>query len=115
MFSSRLPSAIVPNAIALATARLRETGQVWIDLTETNPTTVGIRYPAELLQVLADPRGLVYEPRPLGLAVAREAVAADYGRRGMPVEADRIVVTSSTSEAYAMLFKLLCDPGDEVL
>jgi aspartate/methionine/tyrosine aminotransferase len=31
------------------------------------------------------------------------------------VPADRIVLTASTSEAYSLLFKILCDPGDEVV
>jgi aspartate/methionine/tyrosine aminotransferase len=115
MFSSRLPSALASNSIARALAQLRDSGQAWLDLTETNPTVAGIRYPAGLLQPLADPGGLVYEPQPFGLDVAREAVAGDYARRNTPVAPDRIVLTSSTSEAYALLFKLLCDPGDEVL
>ena len=63
---------------------------------------------------LADARARVYQPSPLGLEAARAAVAADYAGRGI-VPSDRIVLTASTSEAYALLFKLLCDPGDEVL
>src|SRR4029077_14820984 len=59
---------------------------------------------------LADPRAMVYEPAPLGIASAREAVG-----RETSVEPSRIVLTASTSEAYAFLFKLLCDPGEEVL
>ena len=68
-----------------------------------------------MLSGLADPRGLVYRPEPLGLAVAREAIAADYRRRAIAVPADRIVVTASTSEAYSLIFKVLCDPGTEIL
>ena len=56
-----------------------------------------------------------YEPSPLGLPEAREAVARDYARRGIAVPPERIVLTASTSEAYSLLFKLLCDAGDEVL
>jgi alanine-synthesizing transaminase len=54
---------------------------------------------------------LTYRPAPLGLPDAREAIAEDYARRGLRVAADRIVLTSSTSEAYSILFKLLGDPG----
>ena len=85
------------------------------DLTVSNPTQAALDYPPDLLSPLADTRGLVYRPHPLGLESAREAVAADYARRGLSVSPDRIVLTSSTSEAYSLLFKMLCDPGDEVL
>lgn len=115
MFSSRLPSSLAPNALTEALRDLRASGEPWIDLTETNPTTVGLAYGAELLAPLADARGRHYEPAPLGLLGAREAVAADYLRRGRRVPADRVVITASTSEAYSLLFKLLCDPGDVVL
>src|SRR6185295_17363779 len=81
----------------------------------TNPTRVGIAYPPSLLAPLADPGSLAYAPAPRGLAGAREAVAIDYIRHGLEVDPDRIFLTASTSEAYSLLFKLLCDPGDEVL
>ena len=67
------------------------------------------------MQPLADPGGVRYAPRPFGLDSARAAVAAEYARVGTPVASDRIVLTASTSEAYALLFKLLCNPGDHVL
>jgi aspartate/methionine/tyrosine aminotransferase len=68
-----------------------------------------------MLRPLADRRGLVYRPEPLGLAAAREAIAADYRRRGVSVPAGRIALTASTSEAYSLLFKVLCDAGAEIL
>jgi aspartate/methionine/tyrosine aminotransferase len=87
-----------------------------IDLTETNPTRVGIAYPedelAELLRRGASP---VYEPHPLGLLSAREALAAALSTPGDPVSAEDLVLTASTSEAWSFLFKLFGDPGDEVL
>src|SRR5207245_2597755 len=86
-----------------------------IDLAESNPTRVGFAYPADLLAPLADPRGLTYAPHPFGLIEARRAVAADFKRRGIDVSPERIALTASTSEAYSILFKLLADPGDEVL
>src|SRR5439155_10067727 len=70
---------------------------------------------ADLLTPLGDARGLTYNPHPFGLIDARRAVAADYERRAIEIAADRIVLTASTSEAYSLLFKLLTDPGDEVL
>jgi aspartate/methionine/tyrosine aminotransferase len=113
-FSSRTP-ALEPNRLSEALLRLRREGAVLIDLTETNPTTVGLSYPVGLLDGLADPRGLRYEPAAFGLRAARGAVAKDLGRHGPPPDPDRIILTASTSEAYSYLFKLLCDPGDEVL
>jgi aspartate/methionine/tyrosine aminotransferase len=115
MFSRRTPRDIEPNRLSLALEARRRAGAPILDLTQSNPTAVGIPYPADLLAPLAEPGSLAYEPTPGGLASAREAVAADYARRGIVVDADRILLTASTSEAYAFLFKLLCDPGDVVL
>ena len=113
MFSSRLPAALTPNAITQAAAALRERGVPLLDLTETNPTAVGLPYPEDLLAPLAGAGALRYAPDPLGLASAREAVARAYGSAG--VDAGQVMLTASTSEAYALLFKLLCDPDDNVL
>jgi alanine-synthesizing transaminase len=115
MFSSRLPSALEENAVTRALARLRAAGTPILDLTETNPTQVGIPYPPDLLAALASPSALSYTPEPLGLPSAREAVSREYARQGAVIPPDRIVLTASTSEAYSTLFKLLCDAGDEVL
>ena len=115
MFSSRLPESLAPNVLSRTVDRLRAAGATLLDLTATNPTDVGLSYPPNLLQSLAAPEGARYAPAPLGLPQAREAVAADYARRRIDAAADRIVLTASTSEAYALLFKLLCDPGDAVL
>ena len=115
MFSSRVTSNLTPNRLARAIADRRTAGLPIVDLTESNPTRAGFEYPPDLLEPLAAARGLIYEPRPLGLSCAREAVAADYSRQGVDVAADRIALTTSTSEAYSQLFKLLADPGDEVL
>jgi hypothetical protein len=115
MFSNRLPPNPVPNALSRKLATLRAAGVPIADLTESNPTRAGFVYPADLLDALADPRGLVYEPRALGCDAAREAVAADCARRGARVDRAQVVLTASTSEAYAWLFKLLCAPGDQVL
>src|SRR6185436_19396997 len=115
MFSSRLPSSLAPNDITRAIEQLRAAGTPLLDLTETNPTSVGLPYPATLLAPLADAEGLIYRPHPRGLESARAAVAAEYARQGVTVSPDRLVLTASTSEAYALLFKLLCNPGDDVL
>src|SRR5215218_8745560 len=116
MFSSRVPRQLQPNAFSKAVNAARTAGRALIDLTISNPTLAGITYPAELFAALAQPAAAQYRPEPLGLRSAREAVAADYARRLVPATWDRIVLTASTSEAYSILFKLLCAPdGDEVL
>lgn len=116
MFSSRVPGALNLNRLSAAVAAHRAGGRAVVDLTVTNPTTVGIRYPADILAPLGDARGCTYQPEPFGLASARRAVATDYARRGISVAESRIVLTASTSEAYSLLFKLLCAPaGDDVL
>jgi aspartate/methionine/tyrosine aminotransferase len=114
MFSSRLPGRLAPNAIARALAQRRQSGAPILDLTETNPTAVGLRYPDDILAPLADARGMEYRPHPLGLEEARQAVAAACPRP-LDIGPDQVVLTSSTSEAYSFLFKLLCDPGDRIL
>jgi aspartate/methionine/tyrosine aminotransferase len=115
VISSRLPPHGESNAVTRAVVDLRAAGVPIVDLTESNPTRCRIPYPAGLLDALADPQALQYEPHPFGLPAAREAVAADQRRRGARVDPAHVVLTASTSEAYAWLFKLLCNPGDVVL
>jgi alanine-synthesizing transaminase len=110
VFSSRVPGDRRPNRLARALADARARRPL-IDLTVSNPTQVGIRYPQDLLAPLASETSLIYRPEPFGTEAAREAVAAIYARRGLPINADRIVLTAGTSEAYSILFKLLCDPA----
>jgi len=112
VFSRRVPSDLKPNALTTLRAEL---GAIPYDLTVSNPTQCRILYPESMLSGLGSPDGLVYRPDPLGLASAREAIAATYAEGGVTVDPARIVLTASTSEAYSMLFKLLCDPGDQVL
>lgn len=115
MPSSRLPASLAPNALARLLQDKRRVGAGVVDLTESNPTRVGLAYPRDLLKPLGDARALDYDPQPLGLWPARAAVAADFRRRGVVISADRVALTASTSEAYALLFKVLCDAGDRVL
>jgi alanine-synthesizing transaminase len=113
MFSSRVPANLQANRFARALGRARAQGRPLIDLTATNPTAADIEYPRGLLDPLARAESLRYEPQPLGMRAAREAVAADYARRGRTVPWDRIALTASTSEAYSLLFKLLCEPAED--
>jgi aspartate/methionine/tyrosine aminotransferase len=107
-----VPSDLQPTRLAADRARI---GDAPFDLTETNPTRVGIEMPEGVLAALADPRGGTYRPDPRGPRAAREAVAAEHRTLGAEVDPDRIVLTASTSEAYGFLFRLLADPGDTVL
>lgn len=116
IFSKRLPPSLAANAVSRAVDARRSAGLDLIDLTESNPTRVGLRYPPDLFASLSDPAGFVYDPQPLGLPRAREAVAFQYvSHRPRLVTPARVTLTASTSEAYALLFKLFCDPGDQVL
>jgi alanine-synthesizing transaminase len=115
MFSARTGWPRSPNRLSAAVEAARRSGHGLLDLTETNPTRAGLRAPADVLALLADPAALAYDPDPFGRRAAREAVAADAARRGAEVDAERVLLTASTSEAYAFAFKLLCDPGDAVL
>ena len=115
MFSNRLPGHAEVNALTRAVAGLKAAGTALVDLTESNPTRVGLPYPADLLSAAGSDRVLCYDPQPLGLRTAREAVSFDYARRGVAVDPECIVLSASTSEAYSWLFKLLCNPGESVL
>ena len=113
MFSKRLHWDLQPNPISKLLAAKRAAGVSILDLTESNPTNAQLDYPVEeLVAAFANPEMLRYQPDPAGLLSAREAVS-DYYRRQVPPE--RIFLTASTSEAYSFLFKLLTDPGDQVL
>lgn len=109
-YSRRIAGAAERNELSRLLERKRAAGVPILDLTESNPTRAGIVYPGGYLDALSDSRAALYEPEPFGMPSAREAVARRYG-----VTADRVVLTASTSEAYSWLFKLLCNPGDEVL
>jgi alanine-synthesizing transaminase len=115
MFASRLRQTEGRNRLAAAIDQRRAAGLPIADLTLSNPTRAGLAYPSGLLASLADDRSLRYDPVPFGLPEARRAVSDELARRGAAVPVARTVLTASTSEAYSLLFKLLCDPGDAVL
>lgn len=111
MFSRRSDWGAAVNRLTRTTIERRQRGGEILDLTISNPTRAGIRYPYdELSQVMSRAAGAPYDPQPLGIPTAREAVA-----RELECDAEDIVVTASTSEAYSFLFKLLTDPGDEIV
>ncbi|HYP08145.1 MAG TPA: pyridoxal phosphate-dependent aminotransferase [Bryobacteraceae bacterium] len=110
-FSARLAWSTARNTLTTAADQQRAEGGLLWDLTQSNPTSAGIVYPP-VHEPLADSRVLLYEPSALGLLSARQAVCEYYQCSVTP---DRVLLTASTSEAYSYLFKLLCNPGDEVL
>ncbi|MFZ0818802.1 MAG: pyridoxal phosphate-dependent aminotransferase [Candidatus Acidiferrales bacterium] len=122
MFASRTNWPLEPNRFAQALEAHRRSGKPLIDLTASNPTTCGFDYPSrEILTALGDTRALQYSPESKGIRSAREAVAAYYaGRPGFgicegSVDPEQIILTAGTSEAYSYIFRLLCEPGDEIL
>ncbi len=114
--SSRFRWDSRPNPLSKLLEEKRRAGAALYDLTESNPTHAGLVYPQEeILGAFADARSLRYDPDPRGMLAAREAVSRYYLARGTKVDPGRVILTASTSEAYSYLFKLLTDPGDEVL
>src|SRR5580692_9083081 len=114
-FSKRTEWNMEENALARAHRERVQAGLRVADLTASNPTRCRFVFDARLLEPLTDLRALEYDPQPLGLLRAREAVCGYYADHGVAVSPDRVVLTTSTSEAYSFLFKLLCDPGEEIV
>ncbi|HEX8879724.1 MAG TPA: pyridoxal phosphate-dependent aminotransferase [Candidatus Acidoferrum sp.] len=116
MFAERTKWNLAPNRLSKALGRYRAAGKPLVDLTASNPTECGFAYDeSAILEALGNPAALKYEPAPRGLASARQAVCEYYAERGAVPGLDDILLTTSTSEAYSYVFRLLCNPGDEVL
>src|SRR5579863_6715897 len=116
MFSRRTSWSLTPNAFTQAQQELRAAGREVLDLTISNPTRAGLHYDSEtILQSLMNSAAMDYDPQPKGLRSAREAVAGYYRERREEVNPESLLLTSSTSEGYSYVFRLLCNPGDEVL
>jgi alanine-synthesizing transaminase len=82
-----------------------------------DPITFGFETPPHMIEAVdramrAGQNG--YAPS-VGIEAAREAVAAECERRGMPVSPDRVVITSGTSEGIELALTALAEAGDEVL
>ena len=115
-FARRTSWDLATNRYTQELEAYRLAGREVLDLTASNPTSIGLRYREEdLLRSLSCPEALSYDPQPKGLLTAREAVAGYYAERGSSVSPDDLILTTSTSEAYSFVFRLLCDPGDAVL
>ncbi len=116
MFSKRLDFAATPNALSKAKAKRLSANLPVLDLADANPASAGFGWSVAELGSFLRKEGLQrQEPDPRGLAVARGAIADYYSARGVRVSPDRLFLSASTSEGYSWLFKMLCDPGDEVL
>jgi len=118
VFSKRTNWKLEENAYTRALRRHAESGLPLLDLTISNPTACGFEYDeAAILAALQNPAAMRYEPEPKGLLSARNAVVDYYRERMLAARLDpeRLILTTGTSEAYSFLFRLLCDPGDEVL
>ena len=130
-FSDRTDWKLAQNRFTVAVEEVRASGTKILDLTLSNPTRAGLYYDERaILGALASPLALDYDPQAKGLLAAREAVSGYYRDRsgcggsdvadneathGIEVDPERIVLTTSTSEGYSFVFRLLCNAGDELL
>ena len=118
MFSRRTNWRLAPNRFTQAQQELRAAGRPILDLTLSNPTRAELHYDSEnILQALVNPEAIKYDPQPRGLLSARQAVT-DYYRKQQDefdIAPESVILTTSTSEAYSYIFRLLCDPQDEIL
>jgi alanine-synthesizing transaminase len=116
MFSRRTDWKLTPNRFTQAQQELRAAGREVLDLTISNPTRAEFHYDAKtILQAFSNPEAMDYDPQPKGLRSARQAVAGYYREQRGDVDPESIVLTTSTSEGYSYLFRLLCNVEDEVL
>jgi alanine-synthesizing transaminase len=116
MFSRRTDWNLTPNRLTLAHQETLRSGRKILDLTISNPTRIGIEYDeSAILDALRNPEALDYDPHPKGIRSAREAVAEYYARETFRLDPENLILTTSTSEGYSYIFRLLCNPGDEIL
>lgn len=118
MFSHRTEWKLTPNRFTQAQQEVRAAGVKVLDLTISNPTEAGLHYDEEaILQALVQPGALKYDPQPKGLHSAREAVTNYYRKQHeeFDIDPESVILTTSTSEGYSYVFRLLCNPEDEIL
>jgi hypothetical protein len=115
-YSGRLSWSLLPNPLSNLLEKQRRLGISLLDLTISNPTEAFPHYPhGRMAQAYAGIKDFTYQPDPFGHEQARTIIAAWYRHRGIDISPNQLALTASTSEAYSLLFKLLCDPGDEIL
>ena len=116
MFSDRTNWNLDTNRLSGVLAQHRAAGKPLLDLTASNPTNCGFDYDGQaILRALCNSAALAYEPDPSGLISARRAVVRYYAALGSEVHVEDVILTTSTSEAYSFIFRMLCNPGDEIL
>jgi aspartate/methionine/tyrosine aminotransferase len=117
MFSKRTDWKLTHNRFTEAQRELEKSGREVFDLSVSNPTRIGVQHDKEILQSLLNPKALDYDPQPKGLLSAREAVANYYREqyKGTNFDPESLILTTSTSEGYSYVFRLLCNPEDEIL
>jgi alanine-synthesizing transaminase len=117
MFSQRTNWQLSRNKYTQAIEELRATGERIIDLTVSNPTQSGFHYDStRILGAFQNAQALNYEPEARGLLAARSEVVRYYKEEhSVKLDAGSLLLTTSTSEAYSYVFRLLCNPQDEVL
>ena len=123
MLSSRLPKDLSPSPFFAELERVKacakkdaaEGGLPFIDMTVSSPVKAGL--PVEMDSAVETARKDFgcWNPDAAGWKSAREAVVEYYRERGGSFTAGQIILTASTSEAYSVLFKTFCDPGDVIL
>jgi alanine-synthesizing transaminase len=118
MFSKRTEWKLTPNRFSQVQAELRAAGMKILDLTVSNPSRAHLHFDDEaILQAMVQPDAMDYDPQPKGLLKARQAVVNYYRdvHEGFDLGPESLILTTSTSEAYSHVFRLLCNPDDEVL
>jgi alanine-synthesizing transaminase len=117
VFSDRTNWKLTRNRLTEALDEARSSGARVLDLTISNPTRTGLSYDeSRILPSLASPQAMDYDPQPKGLSSARAAVADYYkAAHGIDLDPEPLILTTSTSEGYSFVFRLLCNPGDELL
>ena len=117
MFSDRTNWPLTRNPFTLALDELRASGTPLLDLTASNPTQCNFHYDSSaILSAFQNHAALAYDPQPKGTLAARREVARYYlDDHQTTVDPDSLFLTTSTSEAYSYAFRLLCNPGDELL
>jgi alanine-synthesizing transaminase len=116
MFSKRFEYNIEENKLSRLLKEKKAACINVFDLTESNPTNAGFSYnEIGIRNSIATSDSTKYNPDPKGLKSSREAVSQYYNEKNLNINADNIILTSGTSEAYSFIFKLLADPEDEIL
>jgi alanine-synthesizing transaminase len=109
-------SYAIRNIVAEA-RKVEATGKTVRYLNIGDPVIFGFDTPPHMIEAVA--RAMReghngYAPS-VGILPAREAVAAELSRRGMPVTPDRVLITAGTSEGIELTLTALAENGDDVL